>query len=382
MENDKLYFKNLDSIRFIAALMVFLGHAVAPSFQYLPIHGTITEQLLGVISNGGIGVEIFFVLSGFLITYLLISEYEVNGRISIRNFYVRRILRIWPLYFLVVAFSFLIYPFLKSLVGMNNPLGSNILYHLTFLSNFDVLHIEKFCHGCDAMSQNITWSVSIEEQFYLFWPILFVFLPKRFWIYPILMVIAGSVFFRIMNYNDGMVLYFHTFSVLVDLGIGGAMAYFIKTNNGIRSFFERGSTLTHAVLFIFSFCIVFWSGSLFSFKYGPAIGRFFISLSFALIICAQAISKSESKLNLRNLSFAHKWGKYTYGIYLIHPIVITLIGVLARILHFPQTDFINIFFTAIICFLLTLLLSRISYRYYESRFLALKKKFTAIQTQE
>lgn len=382
MSNDKLYFKNLDSIRFIAALMVFLGHAVSPSYKYLPIQNTILEKLLNLISNGGTGVSIFFVLSGFLITYLLISEYELNLKISIKHFYIRRVLRIWPLYFLVVAFSFLIYPFLKSLIGMNNPLGSNFLYHMTFLSNFDVINIEKYCYGSDAMSQNITWSVSIEEQFYLFWPLIFVFLPRRLWVYSILLVIVGSIFFRIINNNDGIVLYFHTFSVLLDLSIGGLMALLIKSNKKIRLFFENSTSMLHITLFILSFFLVFYEGTLFSFNYGAALSRIFISFSFALIISAQAITKRESKFNLGNMSFANKWGKYTYGIYLIHPIAITIIDILVRTMHFPKTNFINLFSIGAIGFVLTLFLSKISFKYYESRFLSLKDKFTTIKTHE
>ena len=68
MKNDKVYFDNLDSIRFIAALMVYLGHGISPSYQYLPIENTFLETLLNTISNAGTGVSIFFVLSGFLIS--------------------------------------------------------------------------------------------------------------------------------------------------------------------------------------------------------------------------------------------------------------------------------------------------------------------------
>ena len=382
MKNDKVYFRNLDSIRFIAALMVFLQHAVSPSYKYLPIKNTFWERLLNTISSGGTGVSIFFVLSGFLITYLLISEYELNFKVNIKKFYIRRLLRIWPLYFLVVAFSFLIYPFLKSLIDMNNPLASNILYHITFLSNFDVINIQKYFNGSDAGSQNITWSVSIEEQFYLFWPLIFVLLPKRSWIYSIIIVIVGSICFRIVNNYDSVVLYYHTFSVLLDLGIGGLMALLIKSNYLIRTFFENSSSRTHITLFILSFCLLFWGDTIFSFNYGPAISRIFISFSFALIISAQAITKRKSQFNLANMSFANKWGKYTYGIYLLHPIVITIIEIFVRIMHFPKTNFINLFSIGVISFICTLLLSKISFKFYESRFLTLKEKFTTIQTRE
>ncbi len=377
----KAYFKNLDSIRFGAALMVFLSHSVSPYINTGQIKNIFFSKLLAAISNGGIGVSIFFVLSGFLITYFLISEYELNLKISIKNFYIRRILRIWPLYFLVVFFSFSIYPFLKLFFGINACLGSNLLLHLTFLSNFDEINIVKHCPSSGAGSQGITWSVSIEEQFYLFWPLIFVLLPKGSWIYSIVFVIIGSILFRVGNNQDNTVLYFHTFSVLLDLGIGGLMAYLIKEYHGLKSFFENSSTFTHLLLFIFSIGLVLFGDSIFSFPYGNAIGRIFISLSFALIISAQAMTKTESKLNLGNISFAHKWGKYTYGIYLIHPIVITVIGMLLRLFHFRSTNnIVNILSYGVIGFLFTLFLSKISFYYFESRFLRLKDKFTTIKT--
>jgi len=382
VSKDKLYFKNLDSIRFIAALMVFLQHGFGDSFQYFSKQGTFWERLLRAISNGQMGVSIFFVLSGFLITYLLVSEHEIKSRISIKNFYIRRVLRIWPLFFLVVAISFFVYPFLRSIMGSFSPSVSNIAYHLTFLSNFDVMRIERYYPGQDVMLQNITWSVSIEEQFYLFWPLIFVFLPKRFWLRAIVFVISGSLFFRVMNHDDYHVLYFHSFSVLLDLGIGGMMAYLIKTQQSVRSFFERTSTATHLFFFSFSFLLVLFNDLIFSYDFGIAIGRFFMSLSFAFIISAQAITKSTSPLNLQNFSFAREWGKYTYGIYLLHPIAINLCEVIARALHFPQTNFVNVFAFVVVAFMFTLLFSKLSYTYYESRFLRMKDRFATITTHE
>ncbi|HKR07139.1 MAG TPA: hypothetical protein VJY62_21055, partial [Bacteroidia bacterium] len=105
-----------------------------------------------------------------------------------------------------------------------------------------------------------------------------------------------------------------------------------------------------------------------------------ISISFALIISSQAITKSASKLNAGNWPFANKWGKYTYGIYLIHPVALTIIDVLVRVLHIPKTNFLSLLAIGISGFFLTLLLSKLSYTYYESRFLKLKDKFTTIKS--
>jgi peptidoglycan/LPS O-acetylase OafA/YrhL len=379
MSTEKIYFKNLDSLRFIAALMVYLQHGFGNAYHLLPIKGTVWERLLDTICNGEMGVSIFFVLSGFLITYLLISEHEQNGRISLPHFYLRRVLRIWPLYYLVVCFSFLVYPFLKSLIGLNNPLGSNLSYHLTFLSNFDVLRMKEADIGNAALSQNITWSVSIEEQFYLFWPLQFLLLPRKYWGYSTLLVIVASIVFRLCHTGDKNVLYFHTLSVLMDLGIGGLVAYLIKRSKGIRSYFENTTSLFHASVFILSFSLMFFKDYLFSFKYGDALERVFISISFVLIIAAQAMTKSNSKLDLNRLSFANKWGKYTYGIYLIHPIALTILDIVSRVLHIKQENFATLSAIAVLGFFLTLLLSWISYTYYESRFLKLKNRFTELR---
>lgn len=381
MAQDKLYFKNLDSIRFIAAMMVFLGHGISPAYQYLPIANTFWQRLLNTISHGATGVSIFFVLSGFLITFLLVSEHETAGGISIRNFYIRRVLRIWPLYFLVVGFSFGIYPLLKGFMGVNNPLGSNVLYHLVFLSNFDVLNIAEFCKGNDAMSQNITWSVSVEEQFYLVWPLLFAFLPQRLWLSALVFIIAGSLVFRLVNYDERDVLSFHTLSVVLDLGIGGLLALLIKTRTRIRALFERTDTTAHLILFLFSLLLLLYVDVLFDFPYGRAVARVFTAFSFALVISAQAMSRTNSAFGLGNLRFANRWGRYTYGIYLLHPIAITLLDVLARLLHIPMNNFWASLSFGVLGFVATLFLSSFSYRWYEAKFLALKGRFSTIQTR-
>src|ERR1700754_1837040 len=94
--NHKIYFKNLDALRTIAALTVFFWHAYGVAIQKLP--DSIWKYFLLTIFNGDMGVSIFFVLSGFLITYLILDEVRKNASLSLAHFYLRRVLRIWPLY--------------------------------------------------------------------------------------------------------------------------------------------------------------------------------------------------------------------------------------------------------------------------------------------
>jgi peptidoglycan/LPS O-acetylase OafA/YrhL len=101
----------------------------------------------------------------------------------------------------------------------------------------------------------------------------------------------------------------------------------------------------------------------------------FVSFSFALIISAQALTKSETKLNLMNFSFANKWGEYTYGIYLLDHMAITTVRILFKSLHISETNFVNSFCYCIIGFILTMVFSKFSFKYFEYRFLILKSKF-------
>lgn len=360
-------------------MIVFLDHGLSRAYKYLPIENSYLKRFLTVISTGETGVSIFFVLSGFLITYLLITEYEANKKINLKHFYIRRVLRIWPLYFAVVVFSFTLYAVLNKLMATPET-HAHILYYLTFLSNFDVIHAITYHPGSGAIAQQVTWSVSIEEQFYLFWPLIFVFLPYRFWLYAIVTLIATAITFRIVNYANHTVLYFHTFSVLLYLSMGGLFAYLSKTKQKFHSFFQASSTKTHLLGILVSFSLLFFKDTLFNFKYGEAISGLFISTSFAFFICAQALTNSNSFLNLGNLSFANRWGKYTYGIYLIHPIVLTILSSVVKWVLFPNENSKGIFLVAAIGFVLTLLISYISYTYFEMMFLKLKDKFSVIKS--
>ena len=104
-----IYFPNLNSIRFIAALLVIIHHIE----QFKSVFNIYPNQMNNPVigSFGPLGVRLFFVLSGFLITYLLFAEKEVSGTISITKFYIRRALRIWPLYYLIVLLAFFIVPY-------------------------------------------------------------------------------------------------------------------------------------------------------------------------------------------------------------------------------------------------------------------------------
>lgn len=344
------YFRNLDSIRTVAALMVFLCHAGPNVYRFLPEDWQI---LFNFASNGFAGVSIFFVLSGFLITYLLLTEHQENGKISLKGFYLRRVKRIFPLYFAVLIFTFGIYPLVKRFAGMESPNGPDVWHHIFFLSNFDVIRVLSDCPGNDTMSQNVTWSISVEEQFYLVWPLIFL-LNKKWWLPLIISGVVASLVFRSYNSMDGIILYYHSFAVMIDLAIGGLVAFLIHRIVLLEIFFEWFTAWKLCAVVSLSVILVAIDAP-----------RIFTSLSFALVIAAMAFTKLDLSDN-----FLNKWGKYTYGIYLLHPIVLTVLDAALRLFN-PLHNFNYYLFVAGAGFIITLGVSKLSYHYFEKPILKL-----------
>ena len=217
-------FENLNGLRFIGALSVFLFHSITLGKEtWGDFFNTIWfSGLTKVTEKGHHGVGLFFVLSGFLITYLLMHEAKKNEKINVFGFFMRRLLRIWPLYFIIVFFGFLIFPILPHGIQTRNSLG----YYSVFLSNF-----EEIWNGWQDKVNllTITWSVRVEEQFYIGWVALMVLIPpfrkgKLFFFY-FTTIIISSLIFRYINMDHERTIYYSTFSVMSDLTMGGYLSY-------------------------------------------------------------------------------------------------------------------------------------------------------------
>lgn len=159
------HFGSLDGLRFLCITAVIWHH--------LPERPDLAD-LSAFFVRGHVGVDFFFVLSGYLITTLLIREEAATGRISLKGFYWRRTLRILPAYYLVVTLAGF------NEIVLNGETGSleKLPYYYFFLANF--LAVE------DITFLSPTWSLSVEEQYYLVWPALLLLLPRR-WIVPLLL---------------------------------------------------------------------------------------------------------------------------------------------------------------------------------------------------
>ncbi len=325
--------------------------------------------------------DTFFVLSGFLITYILLEEKELSGKINLRNFYLRRVLRIWPLYFLVLPFGFFIFPYIYNLEYIFSSNAHRLPYYITFLSNFEA--INAYTQGLVAnvdvrLMQGITWSVAVEEQFYLIWPILFILIKPRYYIFIFIPIIIGSVLFRLHVQDDYYRLSFHTLAVMVDLAIGGLSAYLVLKYKVVKDFFVKLPLWAASVIYLAGgFVLLIRDHIEYFVPDAKATVHLFYGVYFSFIILHQNFSP-DSFLKLGRIKFLTFWGKYSYGIYLLHPIAIGIVSYIVLSLHIVQANFVNYLLIGFASLLLTLGLSYISYELYEKHFLALKKKFAVI----
>lgn len=354
---------------------MFLAHSFHTGYDHIrtaDLYHFINDDIFG---NGSLGVNFFFVLSGFLITYLLIEEKKFNGQIDIVRFWIRRILRIWPLFYLCIIMGFFIFPFFKSYFGQSPNESASLVHYLTFTNNFD--YISKGTP--DASILAVLWSIAVEEQFYFVWPIILYLLPiKKYWL-AFSTVIMASLIFRAFN-NNYTAHQYHTLSCIGDMAIGAFGAWLTQTD---EKFKIRIQTLKPAYIWVIyiSMAIVYLfrdeilSVDIFLLD---VLERPFIAIIIILIILEQCFSE-KSLFKMSDWKLFTKWGTMSYGLYCFHFVGILVVTTLTKLYslntHLWQVLIIETSFA----FVLTIIISSVSYNNFEKPFLKLKDKFAYIK---
>ncbi|NML19332.1 acyltransferase [Pseudoflavitalea sp. G-6-1-2] len=376
----RVFFPNLDGLRFLSFFVVFLFHWYMTVFPYISgTNPTAGESIRFLFQYGGLGVNFFFVLSGFLITYLLIRERELTGKIHVGNFYVRRILRIWPLYFLCLAIAFILFPMLKQMGGEVYHERVNPWYYVTFLANFEYMRI--WPEHPEAVLVSVLWSVAVEEQFYLTWPLILRIVPVKFYKYVFILIMIGSLVFRSFytadTDHDYAVRYFHTFSVIGDMALGGLLAWLCSFPNKFQQWVVNMKRPVIALIYIGAIAASLFKSVLFPAGIPIIFERLVMGMFFGMIILEQNYAE-KSFFKLGRLRLLSRLGTYTYGLYCLHLLGIYIATKIVLKLGWDQRMLSTAFAQVIIALPLSLVISIASYHLYEKWFLKLKDRFAFI----
>ncbi|MFZ6872826.1 acyltransferase family protein [Undibacterium sp. Di27W] len=333
-------FESLDGLRAISIIAV-IWHHTAPA-------GVNTM----LASIGAQGVQLFFAISGFLITTLLLRERERNGKIDLKAFYLRRSLRIFPLYYGTLVLYIILVFFLERHTAVGQAFFQNLIYFATYTSNLFV-----------ALDGRVifyfAWSLAAEEQFYLVWPPLLLLAGSVGRASLILLVVTiacvGSQLLGLRSLD----------MIQLPIVLGALLAIGLNHEKSFTWLYRLlGQSWSAPVTFI---ALVL---SLLSLQ-SQTLPGFVSSILFAAVVGSCVIRVQHPLSTLLAFKPLAYLGAISYGMYMLHMLCKNFVGKLFKVFQINDPG--------IAVFLLTLcmsiVLASISFRYYESWFLAWKTRF-------
>ncbi len=369
MTKEVPYFKNLDALRFFAFLGVFISHTI-PLPEAKTVSATAFDFISSAFSLFYLGVPFFFTLSSFLITYKLLKEYKENNRIQLLKFYLKRGLRIWPIYFLLLLICFVCLPLFSKILNVEKSTLPDIIPFLLFYSNFYIIQ-----HGVQFIFALIVlWSIAVEEQFYIFWGLIMKYFKK--YISAILIfLLCGSIAFCYyylydLHQTTGD-LKIHSIYAIPNFCLGATIALICENKKASFNLLKKLSPYFY--LSVYFFLIVFYVTQKFNItQIDPVISNVIYSLCYALILFDQAFN-GKRIFNAGNFVTLNYPGKISYGLYIYHELIVSIMMKLFKFFK-PDETFAIIIFQAAITLCITIFLSHISYKYFERYFLNLKAR--------
>lgn len=351
-------FHTFDALRFFSFFLVFLSHLpyrLFPQFDFLQ-------------TRGDIGVSFFFTLSGFLISYILLAEKSAVGNFDFRKYMARRILRIWPLYYLVLLFAFCT-PYILSILGLTQGNGGyepNWFFSAAFLENYMMIYHNDFAN---VSPLPVIWSLCIEEHFYIIWGLILYFTKAKNIPYWILGIVITSIISRFVFDWNGWI--FKEILTNFDAFMFGAIpAYLYVFHRDVL--LEKINSVGFAVKVLWvSITLVFTFGAYhFDYPYQKFIEPIVLGMLFMGILLLMLPKENKFKIGNRNLF--SRLGVYTYGLYLFHIIFINLMIKLFQKTDWNTNDFTKMFLISFSSLLGTIVVAICSYHFFEKQFLRLK----------
>lgn len=381
----RFYRPELDALRFCAFLAVYICHSIPNSVVAGTSHSESNvwiRLLAGVKDAGNFGVCLFFMLSAFLITELLRREQAAYGRIHVRAFYLRRILRIWPLYFgITTIYALAGYHF----HAMRMEPG-RILAYFALAGNWYIAQ-----HPWIQTPLRSLWSISVEEQFYMAWPLLVRLGGVRALVQSSILVIPVSFLAitiasadRVYAYNtvwlNSLVQFqFFAWGALLALALSGDIPEIHRSIRWVSvlaglslwmlSAFTTGIKRPGSATSAMQFCF----------------GYLLVAVGCLLLLCA-ALGTSQQRIP----GWAVYLGKISFGLYVFHETAFLIVDEAEKHAFMSAAPFaawgsqhfvMALALNKIAALGITILLAILSYRFWEGPFLRLKRRVTWIQSR-
>ena len=359
----RFYHPELDVLRFFAFSLVFIHHhfSAIPG-QYAHLGRTIAVAVSSLAAAGGFGVDVFFVLSSYLITELLLREKTRGGSVDVKSFYIRRVLRIWPLYFFFLALAAMLSGPLDQHVK-----GTTILAFLLFSGNWWMMFAGKMVSVINPL-----WSISVEEQFYLAWPPVIRNLSER----GVLLVSCGMLLISnsariclaLLHLGSERYFWFNTLTRLDPIALGIALAVLL----GGRS--PKFSRVQRLFLFVGSIFALIAAVNFLHTRSEP--------VSFVGVVLGYPIvAVCSVGLLLSLLTDTRPWyargplvylGRISYGLYVFHLLALKLADIIRARIFLGHSN------ASMMGFALTVLLAALSYQALEKPFLRMKERYSHV----
>ncbi|HMI51244.1 MAG TPA: acyltransferase [Candidatus Saccharimonadales bacterium] len=349
-------FSCLDGLRAFSIIGVIWFH----SWWGTPYYSRLAA--MPVLRNGSYGVHIFFVVSGFLITTLLLREKEAFGVISLRNFYLRRVLRIWPLYYAVLA----LYVVIALVMERGTSRGNSFFHYLPSFATFTYTWF--ISANWPGGMFNLAWTLATEEQFYLVWPIVLRFLRSSW----SSIVILGTIALKLAadhHLTDrflpvGWLPTRIVLSIAVSICMGVLLAQALHWRRGFTWLYYLIGWKWSAPVMLVAMLI----------SLAPAHVSFMPAFATTTALVGACVIREDNGLSallvLRPIAFI---GTLSYGMYLFNSMSVHVVRfVLARL----GTEYPPLIFVLAVA--LATAMAYLSYRYYEAPFLALKSKYARL----
>ena len=362
------YIKAFDGLRGLAILAVMFHHYTF----YIKPDNTLEKLFIYFSHLGTYGVDLFFVLSGFLITGILLDSKGTPH--FFRNFYLRRILRIFPLYYTYLILTFLVFPTVFKLY----PTFENLwILFFTYCSNFIIVKTGQWMHS----HLNPTWSLAIEEQFYIIWPFLVFFFNRNRFKKLCLLIICGAILCRFAMWSTGynyISIYAFTLCRMDSLALGAYFATLIREpsyNSEHMNKYAKEITVILLCVFLFLF-----RGNLHRENFQVSVFGYLLVDLFMLQVLIFALyappgSYAQNFFSSKLLVF---FGKYSYAIYIFHyPVreIVRRLFINLKVNEFLGTAIYSQLAFYIVASTLSVLTALVSWNLLEKHALKLKKHF-------